>query len=161
MSRGDKGNNSFSLSRWIKGDRPCLVQGLYWIENAEGVASGTREGLARRPKGESQRSGNWELRIENWFTVYQLIKENNRVVTIGTKDSAFFAQKTDTVYSIQFLQLTVDSLVFENRFLESDIRYQFPKMKNEATAFVVIHYSIIILLLIIYYIIILYNIYYI
>jgi hypothetical protein len=82
-------------------------------------------------------------------------------VTIGTKDSAFFAQKTDTVYSIQFLQLTVDSLVFENRFLESDIRYQFPKMKNEATAFVVIHYSIIILLLIIYYIIILYNIYYI
>ena len=85
----------------------------------------------------------------------------SRVVTIGTKDSAFFAQKTDTVYSIQFLQLTVDSLVFENRFLESDIRYQFPKMKNEATAFVVIHYSIIILLLIIYYIIILYNIYYI
>jgi len=28
------------------------------IENAEGVASGTREGLARWPKGESQRSGN-------------------------------------------------------------------------------------------------------
>ena len=74
-------------------------------------------------------------------------------MTNGTRDSAFFAQKTNTVYSIQFLQLTVDSLVFENRFLESDIRYQFPKMKNEATAFFVIHY-IIIINYILYYIII-------
>ena len=57
-------------------------------------------------------------------------------------------------YSIQFLQLTVDSFVFENRFLESDIRYQFPKMKNEATAFVLIHYIIIIINYILYYIII-------
>ena len=74
-------------------------------------------------------------------------------MAIGTKDSAFFAQKTDTVYSIQFLQLTVDSLVFENRFLESDIRYQFPKMKNEATAFVFIRYGIIINYILYYYII--------
>ena len=32
-----------------------------WIMNAEGVAGESREGLARRPEGESQRSGNYEL----------------------------------------------------------------------------------------------------
>ena len=51
----------------------------------------------------------------------------SRVVTIGTKDSAFFAQKTDTVYSffsIQFLQLTVLFLKTGFRNQISDISFQ-------------------------------------